>query len=163
MARTCSHKKGYLLQFIIEKSASSCVNSILYPQRKEDNIMKTKVHKLISTALLGMALCSQSLPAWAGYANGPSSVSIQGDVAAGYLRGARDSADNTQFIQCGVHDSVVNCNARNQQGNYWHCSSDDPRLRDAVKAMTDSSYLSIRRNGSTCTELIITNASRNLR
>ena len=44
------------------------VNSILYPHRKENDIMKAKLQKLIGTAVLGLALFSNSLPAWAGVA-----------------------------------------------------------------------------------------------
>ncbi len=131
--------------------------------------MKTKVHKLISTALLGVALCSQSLPAWAGAAWGPSNVYVvPGVVAAGYFTGTRYSADNTQFIDCGVLSDtsqlgyLLHCNARDRDGQLTYCYSTDPRLADALKAMTDSSYISVSMNGATCTELTITNASRNL-
>jgi hypothetical protein len=50
-------------------------------------------------------------------------------------------------------------------GRYTFCSSGDPRYIDAVKAMTDSSYLSftIGANGYECRDLVITNASRHLR
>ena len=65
--------------------------------------MKAKLQKLIGTAVLGLALFSNSLPAWAGAATrnevyiSPSRTNAQGS-----LTGARYSADSEQYIGCDV-------------------------------------------------------------
>ena len=69
--------------------------------------MKTKLHKLISMAVLGVALQMQSLPAWAGLVSN-TQVTILHDSndtfkligAYGTLTGARYSADTQQYIGC---------------------------------------------------------------
>ncbi len=112
--------------------------------------MKTKLHKLISMAVLGVTLQMQSLPAWAGLVSNPE-VTILHDNTDGYvligaygtMTGARYSTDNQQYIGCSA-DSVSNgisCSARDQIGRYISCYSTDPKLVAAVNAMTDSSYI----------------------
>jgi hypothetical protein len=143
---------------------------------KEHDLMQAQIQRLIGTAMLSVALVSQSLPAWAGavanaqvtigYANGGR---IAG--AAGTLTGARYSADSTQYIGCEVekHDGYspyILCAARNLAGTSVSCSSTDPRLVDAVKAITDSSFIEfgVTGNGSgICSDLTVTNGSHNLR
>jgi hypothetical protein len=133
--------------------------------------MKTKVRKLIGTAMLGLALFSQSLPAWAGTATrnevyiSPSRTNVQGS-----LTGARYSKDSEQFLACDSHSArgstapLVYCHARDKRGNFFICRSTDPRIADAVKGMTDSSHLNITASPQPpgeylCTDLQISNES----
>jgi hypothetical protein len=131
--------------------------------------MKAKLHKLMATAVLGLALVSNSIPAWAGLV-GLTEVGIgyYGSTpfaAAGSMAGARYSADSVQLIGCGVYGSgqFVHCNAKDQTGRSVSCMSSDPRLMDAVKAITDSSLIYFEFQGGICTTLNVTNESRNLR
>lgn len=134
--------------------------------------MKATLQKLIGTAMLGLALLSQSLPVWAGTATrnevyiSPSRTNVQGS-----LTGARYSADDGQFLACDSHDArgsttpLVYCHARDKRGNFFFCKSTDPRIADAVKGMTDSSHLNITANSRNgfgeylCTDLTISNES----
>ena len=134
--------------------------------------MKTKLHKLISMAVLGVTLQTQSLPAWAGLASN-TQVTILHDNnngfeligAYGTLTGARYSADNQQYIGCADFGSNIFCSAKDKIGRYVHCSSSDPKFIAAVNAMTDSSYINFRMAPGTtqCSQLIVNNSSPNLR
>ena len=133
--------------------------------------MTAKVYKLIGTAMLGLALFSQSLPAWAGVAvRKEVYISPTGTDVQGSLTGARYSKDSEQFIYCDYYrnskynNSFASCSARDKRGRYVFCSSTDPRIMDAVKGMTDSSDLRITltNNGYgnySCTELTVSNES----
>ena len=147
------------------------ISSILYLYRKEHNIMKAKVQKLIGAAALGLVFFSQNLPGWAGVAVrkevyiSPSFTDIQGS-----LPGARYSADSLQYLGCeqyrhsGFNNSFVYCYAQDKRGRSVLCTSSDPRIGDAVKGMTDSSDLHITTIGDgwghyICNELTISNES----
>jgi hypothetical protein len=134
--------------------------------------MKATLHKLIGTAVLGLALCSHSVPAWAGAATrnevyiSPSRTSAQGS-----LTGARYSADSQQYIGCNALSpssshlyQLVGCSARDKRGRSLICFSTDARIADAVKAMTDSSHIYIRgTNNGACSDLEVSNESTYLR
>lgn len=141
--------------------------------------MKTKMHKLLSMAVLGVTLQLQSLPAWAGLVKTPE-VTIRHDNntngyafvgAYGTMIGARYSADTQQYIGC--YDSSIysaneiTCRATDKIGRTTYCYSSDPEYVAAVNAMTDSSYISFRTyptiHGAPCIELIVDNSSSNLK
>jgi hypothetical protein len=135
--------------------------------------MTAQLHKLMATAVLGLALASQSLPAWAGtIANSQVSIGYDGSTpvnAEGTLTGARYSADGVQYIRCDVvqvnhYAPDVTCAARDLTGRTVFCASTDPRFADAVKGMTDSSYISFTfTSDGICTDMEVTNASYTLR
>ena len=135
--------------------------------------MKTKLHKLIGMAVLGVTLQMQSLPAWAALSN--TQVTIAPRQGQGYnpigaygtLTGARYSADTQQYIGCD--DSSWQSQLPVEQGTkpagIAYCFSTDPKFIAALNAMTDSSYISFRAFPGTgqCSELIVDNGSSNLR
>ena len=105
--------------------------------------MKTKLQKLIGTAVLGLALNLQSLSAWAGSV-ALSEVVVYSNHASGSMAGARYSSDGRQYIGCSISNSngpVVICSAVDAGGNAFSCLSTDARWLAAAKAITDSSYL----------------------
>ena len=131
--------------------------------------MKAKLQKRIGTAVLGLALVSHGLPAWAGnvYLNGE--VQVRTSDASGTLTGARYSADSKQYIGCSFsHPSlglIVDCSARDKTGKSLSCWSNDARFVDAVKAITDSSFIffTVTPDTGSCGELVVTNNSSFLR
>jgi hypothetical protein len=137
--------------------------------------MKAKLHKLTGTAVLGLALVSQSLPTWAGVATrNEVYISASGSYAQGSLTGARYSADSGQSIGCDYYYDLefpgyppaAYCYATDRRGKHTYCFSRDPRIVDAVKGMTDSSHLyfsvpNLVTRG--CTDLTVDNASIYLR
>ena len=134
--------------------------------------MKATLHKLIGTAVLSVALFSNSLPAWAGAATRNEVYINSGRTnVQGSLTGARYSADSEQYLGCESHDSstavLVYCFAWDNRGRFFACRSTDPRIADAVKGMTDSSHLNITafKSGSeyVCSDLTVDNASLYLR
>ncbi len=133
--------------------------------------MKAKLQKLIGTAVLGLALCANHMPAWAGFTLssevyiGAGSGSVHGSPT-----GARYSADSKQYLNCSAYSFAsagskpsVFCEAADNSGRSFLCVSIDPRFVDAVKGMTAASYIYVTRNGNTCTNLEIDNASDYLR
>ena len=136
--------------------------------------MKTYWQQFIGTAVLGLALCVNNLPAWAGYQNRVE-VSINRNTLKGTFTGARYSADSQQYLTCvtrgyllygGGHEVV--CYAQTSSGAYFECWSTDPRFVDAVKGLTDSSYITVTKDNNPlgpdkCVSLEIDNGSNWLR
>jgi hypothetical protein len=168
MAPTCSNKDHRLCTI---RDMNASVTSILNLYRKENDIMRTTLHTLIGTAVLGVALYASSPPAWAGTATrnevyiSPNRTNVQGS-----LTGARYSKDSEQFLACDFHSArgsttpLVYCHARDKRGNFFMCKSTDPRIADAVEGMIDSSHLNIVASPGPlgeylCTDLTISNES----
>lgn len=129
--------------------------------------MKAYLQKLISTAALGLALSSHSLPAWAGSVD-LSEVEVGINSGKGTLAGARYSGDSQQYIGCVFSETnglSVTCSAKDKTGRSFACWSDDVRYVDAVKAMTDYShiYFASARPDAICSDIVITNSSSHLR
>ena len=127
--------------------------------------MKANVQKLIGMAVLGLALFSHSVPAWAGQKSLPQ-VTIGTYNASGSMVGTRYSGDSNQFIACSLDSNGgVACSARDKTGRGFVCYSSDPRWATVVKAITDSSliYFEASSNGSSCNTLIIENFSSHLK
>ena len=138
--------------------------------------MKAKLQKLIGTAVLVLAMFSNSLPVWAGAATrNEVYISAGGTSAQGSLTGARYSADNRQHIGCDTYfdrrpnagpPASAYCFAGDKRGRYTYCFSTDARIVDAVKGMTDSSRLYFQMSSTVtrvCTDLTISNESLYLR
>jgi len=128
--------------------------------------MKTNLKKFIGTAVLGVALFSHSILAWAGAVSLPEVVVDEVyRVAHGSTAGARYSPDDQQYIGCSVDNPFVTCFAKDKAGKYLFCSSTDPRSLAVVKAITDFSSIDFASDPGTssCTALIVTNDSTYLR
>ena len=129
--------------------------------------MKTKLRKLIGTAVLGLALVSHSLPTWAGNASLPQ-VTVGTYDSYGSMAGARYSADSQQYIGCRYSNTTgpyVVCVARDSVGKSSSCFAYESRYLAAAKAITDSSFVKFGANpgSSYCTKLEVTNNSYYLR
>ena len=69
--------------------------------------MKVKLQKLIGTAVLGLALVSHSLPAWAGSVGLPEVTTTHPVFGTlGTMAGARYSTDSVQYIGCQLFQYV---------------------------------------------------------
>jgi hypothetical protein len=126
--------------------------------------MKTNVQKLIGTAVLGLALFSNSLPAWAGQKT-LSEVLIVPGAASGSMVGARYSGDSKQYIGCVLDSNGgVGCSAQDKTGKSFVCYANNPGWVSMVKSITDSSaiYLGGTGNGS-CDYLFVENHSSHLK
>ena len=131
--------------------------------------MKTYLRKLIGMAVLGLALVSNSIPAWAGEVSLPE-VQVSDVDARGSMAGARYTGDNQQYIGCSFSNNgslFVTCLAKDKIGKSVVCTSTDPGLAAAVKAITDFSYISFSsaqaRVPGSCTYLNVQNFSAYLR
>ena len=129
--------------------------------------MKANVRKLIGTAVLGLAMFSNDVPAWAGQKL-LTEVTVGASSASGTMLGARYSTDKQQYIGCLLYESrfeeTVVCAAQDKTGKSFNCFSRDPRWVTVVKAITDSSYISVDADANGfCTSLTIENHSSHLR
>lgn len=127
--------------------------------------MKANVQKLISMAVLGLALFSNSIPSWAG-ANSLREVIIKDftydSIAAGTTAGARYSSDNQQYISCYIlSSSFVGCSARDKTGRSLACYGQHGKWVAAVQGITDFSqiYFVSGRDNAACYYLEIQNDS----
>jgi hypothetical protein len=129
--------------------------------------MKATLHKLIGTAVLGLALVSQSFPAWAGLVYTPQ-VFVGSSGAVGSMAGARYSGDSQQFIGCRFSNTFgpyVVCEARDNTGKSLLCTSNEPRYLGVAVAMTDFSYISfsVTPGSTSCSYLQVQNYSQYVR
>ena len=129
--------------------------------------MKASVQKLMATAVLGLALSSNCLPAWAGDI-GLAEVLIGPDSARGSMVGARYSADSRQYIGCSFSNTngpFVTCWAVDRTGKSLLCTSNNEQGAAAVKAMTDSSDIAfgVVPGSAACKFLHVENDSANIR
>ncbi|NVJ59855.1 MAG: hypothetical protein HWE27_05660 [Gammaproteobacteria bacterium] len=81
-------------------------------------------------------------------------VNVAGDTAYGSFVGARNSADNTQYISCafvGREPSPYGvCSARNAAGDRFYCTTTRDYHLDQIRGLSNESYLYIQKEGSTC-------------
>ena len=129
--------------------------------------MKAKFQTLIGTAMLGWALVSQSLPAWAGAVSLPQ-VAVGPASAGGSMAGARYSVDSQQYIGCRFSNTTgpyVVCAARDNTGKSLFCTSAESRYLAAAKAITDFSHISfdVAPGSTACTRLAVDNYSYHLK
>lgn len=127
--------------------------------------MKATLQKVLGVTVLGLAVFTQSLPAWAGQKYLPE-VTVGTGWATGSLVGARYSGDNKQAIGCQFEPlyARVTCAATDKTGKVFYCTRIDTTFGNVVKAITDSSVLHFAGDSQgTCTSLIIENFSRSLK
>jgi hypothetical protein len=135
--------------------------------------MKAKLQKLTATAVLGLALFSQSTPAWAGQktTREVEIVPAQGgqiSIAIGSMGGARYSADSKQYIGCSFSNTTgpfVTCSATDKTGKSAFCTSTDLAVAAVVKTITDFSrlYFEIPQGSASCRFLVAENSSQYLK
>jgi hypothetical protein len=136
--------------------------------------MKAHLQKFVGLAALGMTLLTTPVVTWAGYQFTPGVVIYPNQVGGTYVKGsmvgARYSADPRQYIACGIEEgtqghSQTRCWARDSANRSFYCESSDPKFKEVVQAMTDSSsiYLQAGNTGIVCTDIRIYNGSDRLR
>lgn len=104
--------------------------------------------------------------AWAGHKS-YNPVVVTSSSASGSLGNARNSTDTQQYIGCTIYaytggTPYVFCfaNAASTGYAYVSCSSYDPAIVDAARAINGDSYIQFAFNTSgTCTSLYVLNGS----
>jgi hypothetical protein len=132
--------------------------------------MKANLRKLIGSAVLGLAMFSNSVPAWAGQKLSRE-VEVGADFARGSMVTARFSPDGTQRIGCFFEANANpvgagSCSAVDKTGKSFSCYvGGDARWTTVVKAINDSSviHFAANSNGGSCHTLIIENHSSYLK
>lgn len=93
-------------------------------------------------AFSALAFAGSAMAGWTNHYQ----VNISGNTAWGSFIGARNSADNTQFISCASVNFTgsapyVTCQARTAAGVNKYCTSTDPGHIEAVRGLSNESYL----------------------
>jgi hypothetical protein len=142
----------------------------LQPLRKENDLMKTTLKKIIGGTTLGLALLANSVPTWAGstYRQEVVFSSIDGrDYTQGSMVAVRYSKDKQQYINCVISSggTQATCSAKNRTGAGRGCSTLSPDMIAVVSAITDSSLITfVTAPGSgQCSEIDVNNGSYNLK
>jgi hypothetical protein len=136
------------------------------PFWRKGQIVKTQGTKVIAATVFGAVLLLGNT-AWAGAKLAPE-VAIGSNTARGSMVGARYSTDTVQRIGCTldakVNQSSVFCAARDRNGVNLSCFSANPGMREAVQALTDSSYIYFAVNSTgVCTYLQVQDDSQFLK
>jgi hypothetical protein len=129
--------------------------------------MKVRLQRLIGMAVLGSALFSSGIPAWAGRVNRPE-VQIGTNFAKGSMAGARYRTDSTQYIGCSfpnANSPFVSCAATDKAGKNLFCVGYDTRYKEVLKSISDFSLIefSVAAGGTLCDSLTVRNLSDYLR
>ena len=81
--------------------------------------------------------------------------------ARGSLGDARNSTDAVQYIGCSISSGGASCFAVNSAGVQHSCSTTDPDLIAAMRAINGDSYLVFRYGiDGVCTSVSVSNDSR---
>lgn len=108
------------------------------------NMLKLSVSAVIGLLLMPAAIAGLSQPA-------DVDVDLVSNVASGDMVSARNAESDNVFIGCGVRNFDFGdgttfefgfCQAEDAEGDRALCSTESPHLLDAVKAMSDYSYIS---------------------
>jgi len=93
-------------------------------------------------------------------------IEAHSDGAVGTFYGARNSTDRKQYAYCAVYDSpgysYTACQARDAAGDYFYCSSDEPGMVAAARALKEYSWLKLSAMSlvsSDCVEIWTVNSS----
>ena len=102
------------------------------------------------TVLAASAMLAMSSASYAGFTN-HTQVNISGNTAYGSFIGARQAADSTQYIYCAsvaftTSAPYVICGARTAAGVSRSCISTDPGHMEAVRGLSNESYVYMRWN-----------------
>ena len=112
---------------------------------------------VILGAALAVAVAVPVLPALAGTSI-PASNSVvrvsAGAWADGVVRTTRNSPDSTAYITCTVYSYATfdqaRCSARDPEGDYVTCMTQEPRMIAAIRSVQPESRLYFQANGGAC-------------
>lgn len=99
--------------------------------------------------LLAIAICFSFGTAHAGFTNlYQANVNTASKTFYGSMVGARNSADNTQYISCAYiafsTNPYIRCSARNSAGITGSCTSTQPQHFESVAGLNNESYLYVQ-------------------
>jgi hypothetical protein len=112
----------------------------------------------VVTTLTSAALAGRQL-------SRPVVVDLAARKAYGSLGSTRNSPDSLSMIGCSVHYDAVNrrnnlnCAAMDAQKNAMGCASQQAELIQIALGINGDSYLEISWEGTTCTNLLVSNSS----
>ena len=117
--------------------------------------------KVLSVAL-GLAVLAAAGTVVAGSKSlYPLSINYGSRYASGGLAETHNTADTTQYAECGSNSNTGYCTLRDVAGTYTSCYTTDPALIEVIRSMSDESFFSIRWDAaSVCTYVLSYASSR---
>lgn len=74
----------------------------------------------------------------------PLTINYASRYANGGLAETHNTADNTQYAECGSNSNTGYCTLRDTAGTITSCYTTDPALLTVIRSMSDESLFSIR-------------------
>ena len=92
----------------------------------------------------------------------PLSVNVSGHFANGGLAETHNTADTTQYVECGSNPTAGFCTVRDATGTFYSCFTTDPSLLAVIRSMSPDSTFSIEWDPTTsqCTYVLSYASSR---
>jgi hypothetical protein len=91
----------------------------------------------------------------------PLSVNAASRFANAGLGETHNTANTTEYIECGSNGTTGFCTVRDSSNNLYSCMTTDASLLSVIRSMSDESYISIRWDaGGVCTYVLSYASSR---
>ena len=92
----------------------------------------------------------------------PLTINVAGHFASGGLAETHNTADFTQYAECGSNPTTGFCTVRDASGTQFSCMTTDPSLLAVIRSMSPDSLFSVVWDPSTnlCTYVLSYASSR---
>jgi hypothetical protein len=91
----------------------------------------------------------------------PLSVNAASRFANAGLGETHNTANTTEYIECGTNPTTGFCTIRDSSSNVYSCMTTDPDLLAVIRSMSDESYISVRWDAAgVCTYVLSYASSR---
>lgn len=101
------------------------------------------MNKILIALLLSLTLLVAFVSAAQAGFQGVYPVVLGTNVFQGSFGSARNSADNVQYLYCWDFGASGQCGARDVQGQFRSCSTNDPVHISTIRGMDDTSYIRV--------------------
>jgi hypothetical protein len=130
-------------------------------------VVREEEETMSRRALMGVVAAVAALGTAGGLAFGgvkqimPLYVNAASRYANAGLSETYNTADSTQYAECGTNGSAGYCTFRDASGSYYSCSTTDPALIAVIRSMSPESFISVAWDASAnCTYVLSYASSR---
>lgn len=116
----------------------------------------------LSVSLAASLLAAGSGAVFAGAKSiAPLSVNAASRYANAGLGETHNTANTTEYIECGTNGTTGFCTVRDSSANMYSCMTTDASLLTVIRSMSDESYISVRWDAAgVCTYVLSYASSR---
>lgn len=92
---------------------------------------------------------------------GSLTINAASRYANGGFAETHNTANLTEYAECGTNATTGYCTFRDAGGTYYSCMTTDPALLTVIRSMSDESYFSVRWDAAAvCTSVLSYASSR---